>query len=54
MAAAAQADGGPAAKSERLTLRIEDLEVAFYLDRAVVVDGDLGGCRFAKSTPQSG
>ena len=43
MPATAQADSGTAGKTERRALRIDDFEVAFYADVAVVVDGDF--CR---------
>jgi hypothetical protein len=43
MAATAQADNATPGKTERRALRIDDFEVAFHADVAVVVDGDF--CR---------
>ena len=43
LAAAAQADCGASSKSERLALRVQDFEVAFDTDIAIIVDGDFCG-----------
>ena len=39
--APAQPDGGPSGEVERLSFRVVNRELAFDLNRAVVVDGDL-------------
>jgi hypothetical protein len=43
MAATAQADNGTPGKTERRALRIDDFEVAFHANIAIVVDRDF--CR---------
>ena len=43
VAAAAQADCGASSKSERFALRVQDFEVAFDTDIAIIVDGDFCG-----------
>ena len=40
VAAAAQADCGASSKSERFALRVQDFEVAFDTDIAIIVDRD--------------
>ena len=40
MAAAAKSDGGSAGKAEWFALRVDDFEVAFYANVAIVIDDD--------------
>jgi hypothetical protein len=42
MTATAKANGGSSGKAERLALRIDDFEVTFHADIAIVIDDDFG------------
>jgi len=44
--AAAETDGRPASQAEGFSFRIEDLEVAFYADRSVVIHSNFRGRHF--------
>ena len=52
VAAAAQADCGAPSKSERFALRVQDFEVAFDTDIAIIVDCDFCG-RHSVSEPRN-
>lgn len=47
MSTAAKTDGGAACQPESLTFWIEDFELTFYPDRAVIIHCDLGGRHFS-------
>jgi hypothetical protein len=50
ISASAEADGRTSRQAEFLTLGIEYFEIAFNLDRTVVVDYDFRSCHYNQST----
>jgi len=51
MAAPAKSDGGSTCEAKRLALRIDDFEVAFYADIAIVIDDNFCGGHSVSGAP---